>query len=111
MGQFILRLSTPAGQLFGTREFAADILVSFLQAEGYMRTDILGFGRCEYRGPYQQSGKLLSFSGTFTCETGDARQGTFEMRDVEVTESGFTAQLRTISPNVTQNGRVGAVRR
>jgi hypothetical protein len=111
VGQFVLRLATPAGQLIGTREFTADILVSLLQAEGFMRTDIVGFGRCEYRGPYQQSGKLLTFTGTFSCETGDARSGTFELRDVEVTENGFTAQLRTTSPNVNQNGRVGAVRR
>lgn len=111
VGQFVLRLTTPAGQLIGTRDFAADILVSFLQAEGYMRTDLPGGGRCEYRGPYQQSGKLLTFSGTFSCETGDAREGTFEMRDVEVTENGFTAQLRTTSVNVNQNGRLAAVRR
>jgi hypothetical protein len=112
ISQAVLRLTTPTGQLIGTRDFAADVLVSFLQAEGFMRTDLhAGGGRCEYRGPYQQSGKLLSFSGTFTCDAGDARAGTFEMRDIEVTENGFTAQLRTTSDNVLQNGRVGAVRR
>lgn len=111
VAQSVLRLTTPAGQLIGTRDFASDVLVSFIQEEGFMRTDLHGGGRCEYRGPYQQSGKLLTFSGTFSCDSGDARSGTFEMRDVEVTENGFTAQLRTTSPNVTQNGRMGAVRR
>jgi hypothetical protein len=85
--------------------------VSFIQEEGFMRTDLHGGGRCEYRGPHRQSGKLLTFSGSFSCDSGDARSGTFEMRDVEVTENGFTAQLRTTSANVSQNGRVGAVRR
>lgn len=111
VAQYVLRLTTPAGQLIGTRDFAADVLVSLIQEQGYMRTDLHGGGRCEYRGPYQQSGKLLTFSGTFTCDSGDAREGTFELRDVEVTDNGFTGQLRTTSANVLQNGRVGAVRR
>lgn len=111
VGQFVLRLTTPAGQLIGTRDFGADVLVSMIQDEGYMRTDLHGGGRCEYRGPHEQTGRLLRFSGTFTCDSGDARTGTFEMRDVEVTENGLTGQLRTTSGNVLQAGRVGAVRR
>ena len=111
VAQFVLRLTTPTGQLIGTRDDGADVLVSFIQEEGFMRTDLRGGGRCEYRGPHSQAGKLLTFSGTFSCDSGDARSGTFEMRDVEVTENGFTAQLRTTSANVSQNGRVGSVRR
>jgi hypothetical protein len=111
VGQFVLRLTTATGQLIGTRDFAADILVSFLQDEGFMRTELHGGGTCEYRGPYQQSGKLLAFTGSFTCDSGDARSGTFELTEVEVSDHGFTGRMRTTSANVNQAGRVGAVRR
>lgn len=111
VAQFVLRLTTATGQPIGTRDFAADVLLSFIQPEGYLRADLNGGGRCEFRGPYVQSGKLLDFTGSFTCDVGDARSGTFEMRDIEVSANGFTASLRTASGNVNQAGRVGAVRR
>jgi len=111
VAQFVLRVTTPQGATIGTRDFGADAILDLLGSEGYLRTDLHGGGRCEYRGPYQQSGKLLAFSGTFTCDSGDARTGTFELRDVESSDNGFTGQLRTFSANVNQSGRVGAVRR
>jgi hypothetical protein len=111
VAQFVLRVATPQGAVVGTRDFAADVIFDLVGSEGYLRADLHGGGRCEYRGPYQQSGKLLSFTGSFTCDIGDARSGTFELRDVESNDNGFTGQLRTFSANVNQSGRVAAVRR
>jgi len=111
VGQFLLRVTRPGGQPIGGRDFGADILVHFDGDEGFMRADLHGGGRCEYRGPYEQSGKVLAFTGTFTCDSGDARAGTFEMRDIEVTDNGLTGLLRTWSDGVNQHGRLGAVRR
>ena len=111
VGQFVLRVTRPAGQPIGSRDFAADMILHLDGPEGYLRADLHGGGRCEYRGPYEQSGKLLAFTGSFTCDSGDARAGTFELRDVEVTDNGFTGLLRTWSEGVNQHGRIGAVRR
>lgn len=86
-------------------------LADFTGPEGYLRADLHGGGRCEFRGPYVQAGKLLDFTGSFACDAGEARGGTFEMRDIEVTANGFTASLRTASDDLGQNGRVAAVRR
>lgn len=109
-GQFILRQVSVDGVPFGTSEYQADLLVH-LDGEGFMRTDDHLGRRCEYRGPWRQSGKLVSFSGEFSCSAGDARAGTFEVTELESTGHGISGYLRTWSPGVNQRGRFAAVRR
>jgi hypothetical protein len=109
-GQFVLRLTSVDGAPIGTSELTADLLIH-LDGEGFMRADDHLGRRCEYRGPWQQAGKLVGFSGTFTCSAGDARNGTFEVAELEVSEHGITGHLRTWSPGLNQRGRFAAVRR
>lgn len=111
VAQFALRVAGPQGQPVGGRDFGADVIVHMHEPEGYMRLDLHDGGRCEFRGPHEQNGKLIRFTGAFTCTTGDARAGSFELRDLEVTDNGITGYLRTWSQGITQYGRVGAVRR
>jgi hypothetical protein len=74
-----------------------------------MRVDDQLGRRCDYRGPYQQTGKLIRFSGDYTCTTGDTLAGTFEVTDLEVTANGITGYLRASSGTHTQYGRFAAL--
>jgi hypothetical protein len=110
VAQFNLRQAR-AGAPFGMLYVQADMLVHFdsQTGRGYVRADDQLGRRCEYRGPYQLTGKLIRFSGDFTCSSGDAQAGSFEMTDVEVTANGITGYLRATSGTHTQYGRFAAL--
>jgi hypothetical protein len=111
VSQFILRQAHPSGGApIGTRDFPGDVLVHFDAGQGYMRVDD-PLRRCEYRGPYQTTGKLIRFSGTYACSAGDGASGTFEVNDLEVSTHGLTGYLRTWSAELNQYGRFAAVLR
>lgn len=101
-----------AGQPFGTLELQSEVLLH-LNAEtgqGYLRADDQLGRRCEFRGPYQVTGKLVRMTGAYECNAGDQRAGTFELSDVEVTAHGFTGYMRTASGSDSQYGRMAAIR-
>ena len=104
--QFYLRQAI-GGQPYGYLYLQAETLVHFNAdtGQGFMRVDDQIGRRCEYRGPYQQAGKLIRFAGDFTCNAGDALAGTFEVSDLEVTANGVTGYLRATSASHTQYGR------
>ena len=102
-----------AGQPFGTLSLQADLLVHLDSGTGmgFLRADDQLGRRCEYRGPYQLSGKLTRVSGTYTCNGGDQPAGTFELTDLEFTAHGFTGYLKTSAANGDgQYGRLAGVR-
>ena len=109
--QFVLRQSR-GGQPYGTLLVQADMLLHLDSEAGqlFARADDQLGRRCEYRGPYAVSGKLVSASGTFTCTSGDATSGTFELTDLELNDNGFTGRLRTASQDHAQLGKVAGVR-
>ncbi|HUP30147.1 MAG TPA: hypothetical protein VM122_08250 [Usitatibacter sp.] len=110
VAQFNLRQARD-GIPFGTLYVQADMLLHFNPetGQGFARVDDQLGRRCEYRGPYQQSGKLIRFGGGYTCSSGDTLAGTFEMSDVEITANGMTGYLRATSGTHTQYGRFAAI--
>lgn len=110
VGQFNLRQARN-GAPFGTLYVQADVLAHFNSenGQGFMRVDDQLGRRCEYRGPYELTGKLIRFTGSYTCNNGDTLAGTFDMSDVEVTAHGMTGYLRTTSGTHTQFGRFAAL--
>ena len=60
--------------------------------------------------PLLLPGKLIRFSGAYTCSSGDTLAGTFEMTDVEVTANGLTGFLRATSGTI-RIGRFAALLR
>ena len=110
VGQFNLRQAR-GGAPFGTLYVQADVLAHFNSGDGqgYMRVDDQLGRRCEYRGPYELTGKLIRFTGAYTCDRGDTLSGSFEMSDVEVTANGMTGYLRTNSGTHSQFGRFAAL--
>jgi hypothetical protein len=110
VGQFHLRQAR-GGAPYGTLYVQADVLAHFNSetGQGFVRADDQLGRRCEYRGPYELTGKLIRFSGTYTCDRGDTLAGTFEMSDVEVTANGMTGYLRTTSGTHSQFGRFAAL--
>ena len=109
-GQFALRQVAPGGPPVGTRDYPGDVLVHFDSGVGLMRVDD-PLRRCEYRGPYQTTGKYIRFSGNYACSSGDGAQGTFEVNELEVSANGLTGYLRTWAGDVNQFGRFAAVLR
>ena len=110
VSQFVLRVARPGEAPFGTSRYQADILLHFEAGEGFMRTDDHLGRRCEYRGPYRQTGKLLHFSGAFVCSAGEAVAGTFELSDLVLSAHGVTGYLRKDSQEVKEYGRFAAAR-
>lgn len=110
-GQFRLR-QVIGSQPVGTLEAQAEILLHLDSASGiaFMRADDSTGRRCEYRGPYELTGKLVRISGTYTCTKGDQASGTFEVTELDVTPHGFTGYLRTRAGADSQFGRFGAIR-
>ena len=108
-GQFVLRQSRPGEPAYGSRIYGAEVLISAIEPEAFMRVDDHLGRRCEYRGPWQQTGKLARFTGTFSCSSGENGPGTFELSDIEVTAHGITGYLRTFS-GVNETGRFSAAR-
>jgi hypothetical protein len=114
IGTFNLR-QAPAGGAppYGTLQFQADLLVHMESGAGFMRADDAFGRRCEYRGSYEQTGKLAKMAGSFSCTTSasgvQGGTGTFEVTDFEVTANGFSGYLRTYSATVNQFGRFGGV--
>ena len=112
LAHFHLRQSLPGGPPYGTSTYHGEMLLHVDAEAGVATlrvTDHLS-RQCEYRGPYEQTGKLFHFAGGFTCSGGDALGGTFQVTDLEASAHGITAALRTVSGNVVQNGRFAAVR-
>ena len=111
VGQFVLRQArAEGGQPYGTRDFPGEMLVHFDNGQGYMRVDD-PLRRCEYRGPYETTGKLIRFTGSYTCSAGDGAEGTFAIEDLEVSPNGLTGYLRTWSDGLNQYGRLAALMR
>lgn len=108
--QFVLRVRRADQTPIGTSHFQADLLVHFENGNAFIRSDDPLGRRCEYRGPYRQSGKLMSLSGVFTCTAGDSLEGSFELTDLEVTAHGITGYLRKTGSGVQESGRFAATR-
>ena len=110
VGQFHLR-QVRSGSPYGMLYVQADVLAHFNSenGQGYLRVDDQLGRRCEYRGPYELTGKLIRFTGAYTCDRGDTLAGTFEITDVEVTANGMTGYLRTTSGTHSQFGRFAAL--
>lgn len=108
--QFVLRVTRADQTPIGTSHFQADLLVHFESGNAYIRSDDHLGRRCEYRGPYRQSGKLMALSGVFTCTAGDSLEGSFELTDLEVTAHGITGYLRKTGSGVQESGRFAATR-
>lgn len=88
-----------------------EALLHLDRGQGYLRVDDNLRRRCEYRGAYTQTGKLLKLSGAFTCSFGDALEGTFGLTDLESTQHGLSGYLRTFSVGLNEYGPFAAVRR
>ena len=103
-----VRGSQPVGTLY----LQADALLHLNSetGQGFLRTDDNLGHRCEYRGPYQVTGKLVRFSGDYSCSGGDLPAGAFEITELEVTQNGFTAAMRKTAGSDSQWGKVAAVR-
>ena len=108
--QFVMRESIPGQAPYGTRLYQADVLLHFEDSQAFMRVDDHLGVRCEYRGPFIQSGKIARASGSFTCDGGDAPAGTFEISDFEVSPHGVTGYLRTFAASRNSFGRFAAAR-
>lgn len=110
VAQYNLRQAR-GGQPFGTLYLQAETMLHLDSetGQGLMRVDDQLGRRCDYSGPYQQTGKLIRFTGNFTCSSGDALSGTFEINDLEVTANGITGYLRAASGTHTQYGRFAAL--
>lgn len=106
-GTFSLRQAVPGGMPYGTRQYAAELLVHLSGELVYMRVDEPD-GRCEYRGTRSPSGRYARIEGTFACAGGDA--GSFVITEFEVAEHGFTGYLRTSTVSNNQYGRFAAAR-
>ena len=109
LGQFILRQALPGGAPYGTRVYSGELLLHADGDQAYLRVDDHLGRRCEYRGTYQQAGKIARIAGSFDCTSGEAGPGTFEVTDLEVSDHGITGYLRTWS-GVTEFGRFSATR-
>ena len=112
LGQFVLRQSRPGGAPYGTSIYNGEVLLHLDAETGAIMLRVIDHlaRRCEYRGPYQVSGKLVSASGTFTCTGGDLLSGSFEIAELQGTDNGITGLLRTTGNNDLQSGRFAAVR-
>jgi hypothetical protein len=111
---FSLRQAAPSGAPYGTLMYAADARVRLEGADVVIRAEDQ-FGRvCEYGGTREQSGKIAAVSGTFACTAGanglQARAGTFEASEFELTANGFTGYLRTFSAGTHEYGRFSGTR-
>ena len=100
------------GQPYGTLFVQADLLLHLDSATGeaFMRADDQLGRRCEYRGPYEVTGKLVRASGSYACTSGDGAAGSFELTDLELNDNGFTGRLRTVAQDHSQNGKIAGVR-
>ena len=115
VASFSLRQATPEGVPYGALSFSADAEVRNDGSELVIRADD-EYGRaCEYRGARVQAGKVAVVSGTFACTAGtnglQARSGTFQVSDLEVTAHGLTGYLRTFGTSILEYGRFSAARR
>ena len=110
-GQMLLR-QVHAGQVIGTLQLQAQMTLELDARTGQMSLSVLDQlqRRCDYRGPYEATGKLVRASGSFTCNSTDALAGTFEIRDLEINDNGVTGFLQTASGSDSQSGRFGAAR-
>ena len=64
---------------------------------------------CYETGTYSQNGKLGAISGTFSCTDGEV--GTFQLFEIEVTETGMVGRLASQSNFCTISGQFAANRR
>lgn len=110
VSQFILRQAVPGQPPYGTRDYTADVLIHFEGGQAFVRVDESNGRRCEYRGPYQQTGKLAKLAGTFSCNLLPPNVGTFEITDFEVSAHGFTGYLKTYAETRNEYGRFAAAR-
>lgn len=108
--QFVMREARAGESPYGTRVYQADVLLHFEDSQAFMRVDDHLGVRCEYRGPFAQSGRIARASGTFACNGGDAPSGTFEISDFEVSSHGVTGYLRTFAASRNSFGRFAAAR-
>ena len=117
MATYNLRQSLPSGgPPYGTMTLHTELLIHLDTAAhtAVIRADDQFGRRCEYRGPYQQTGKLAKMTGEYTCTAGNdgvkGGSGTFEVSELEVAANGFSGYLRTYSAEVNQSGPFAGVR-
>lgn len=108
--QFVLRVTVPGGGPIGVSQYHGELHLRLQDGAGYMRVDDHLGRRCEYRGSYRQAGKLISFSGDYTCTAGDSPAGRFEIEELEVSAHGLSGSLRKLGESVNERGRFAAVR-
>lgn len=80
---------------------SASMRVDFRNAAGTSAT-------CTFSGGFTPEGRLATVSGSYSCTLGS--NGTFTMREVDVTRSGFTATFTGSDQFCTYNGYFGGVR-
>lgn len=111
---FSLRQSVPGHAPFGTLQYTGDALMHVDEGRVFLRVDDQLGRRCEYRGPYTQTGKLAEASGTFSCVPVSGSNlpasGTFQLNEVDVAVHGITGVLRTFSASLNESGRFAALR-
>jgi hypothetical protein len=80
---------------------SASMRVDFRNAAGTSAT-------CTFSGGYSPEGRLATVAGSYNCTLGST--GTFTMREVDVTRSGFSATFTGSDQFCTYNGYFGGVR-
>jgi hypothetical protein len=84
--------------------------VTVTQTPSALTIAFQGNGACTYTGPYTQSGRMGSVSGTFSC--GNGFSGQFFGSEIEGGISAFTARATLQGePGCTWTGRIGGLRR
>jgi len=108
VGAFTLLKNVNGGGAF--REISAANLALYIDNNNaLLRVDDDNQVRCDYQGPYAQSGRLGNFAGNFSCT--DGRTGTFKVDELEVTNQGVSAKFRSNWGNSSSSGRFGGPRR
>ena len=110
-GAVTLRLSpNDTSPPYGTRDYTGEFLL-LLTAENtaVLRVEEPINGLCDYRGPYTQVGRYGAFAGSYTCTSGES--GSFQVAQLEVTDTGVTGALTIAGRDGIGRGRFGAVRR
>lgn len=63
---------------------------------------------CIYSGTLSQEGRMSAVVGTFTCN--DASSGSFNLREIEVSQWGFMGRISTMSDGCNRHGHFGGTR-
>ena len=80
-----------------------------LSSNGVAAMQTTGTNSCTFNGPYAQSGRMGSWSGTYSCSNGVS--GTFNAFEMEANPSSFSARATMHSQRCDWSGRFGGVKR